>query len=87
MCCPLLQWKDEWPDAIMYGCPGLREKKPAEGYEEEVGVDDAAPASWLGEIEAAHMKHEAVPIFNVPFFSEARNQSQGPSSTLLAAVL
>ena len=65
-----MQWKDEWPDAIMYGCPGLMQKKPEEGYEEEVGVDDAAPACWLGEIEVAHMKHEAVPIFNVPFFSE-----------------
>lgn len=67
-----LQWKEEWPDAVLYGCPGLKEKKPEEGYDEEVGADDTAPASWLGEIEAAHMKHEAVPIFNVPFFSEAR---------------
>lgn len=64
------QWKEEWPDAVLYGCPGLKEKKPEEGYDQEVGANDAAPASWLGEIEVAHMKHEAVPIFNVPFFSE-----------------
>ena len=66
--CPLSQWKAEWPAATLYGCPGLKEKKPEQGYDEEVG--DTAPASWLGEIECAHMKHEAVPIFNVPFFSE-----------------
>ena len=66
----LAQWKEEWPEATMYGCPGLKAKHPELGYDGEVGVDDAAPACWLGEIEVAHMKHESVPIFNVPFFSE-----------------
>ena len=60
------QWKEEWPQAILYGCPGLKAKDSA--YDEEVGDD--APAAWLGEIEAAHAKYEAVPIFNRPFFSE-----------------
>ena len=62
----MLQWKEEWPEATLYGCPGLKAKDSA--YDEEVGDD--APAAWLGEIEAAHAKYEAVPIFNRPFFSE-----------------
>ena len=68
----VLQWKDAWPEATLYGCPGLTAKHPEQGYDEEVGVDDAAPTCWLGEVQVAHMRHEAVPIFNVPFFSEAR---------------
>ena len=60
------QWKEEWPEATLYGCPGLLAKDGR--YDAEVG--DEAPAAWLGEIEAAHASHEAVPIFNRPFFSE-----------------
>ena len=67
-----LQWKEEWPEATLYGCPGLKAKDSA--YDEEVGDD--APAGWLGEIEAAHAKYEAVPIFNRPFFSEVCDGGQ-----------
>lgn len=64
------QWKDAYPDAVLYGCPGLPDKEPEKGYDAEVGVNNQAPDSWLGEIEVTHLSYEAVPLLNKPFFNE-----------------
>ena len=62
-----------YPDATSYACPGLKERKPEIGYDEEVGEGGVAPASWLGEFEVCWIEEERAPfklLGDRPFFSE-----------------
>lgn len=74
------QWADAYPQATLYGCPGLQAKKP--GYDAEVGQGDAAPAAWLGEIEALFLDFEHNPFTGKPFFNEVLFLHK-PTGTLL----
>mmetsp|Transcript_9707 Transcript_9707/g.29242 ORF Transcript_9707/g.29242 Transcript_9707/m.29242 type:complete len:319 (-) Transcript_9707:644-1600(-) len=64
------QWKDAYPEATLYGCPGLPTKAPDKQYDAEVGVGNWAPDSWLGEIEVTHLDYETVPVLGRSFFNE-----------------
>ena len=62
------QWKLAYPDATLYGCPGLRTKKPDIPYDCEVST--VAPEAWLGEFEVAWFDSERAPVVDEPFFNE-----------------
>ena len=62
------QWKQAYPDATLYGCPGLKTKKPDIPYDCE--VSNVAPEAWLGEFEVAWFDSERAPVIDEPFFNE-----------------
>ena len=64
------QWKAAYPDATLYGCPGIKNKYPDIPWDEEVGINDGAPEAWLGEIDVAFFDCETTPIVGGPFFNE-----------------
>jgi hypothetical protein len=68
-----VQWKRAYPDAILWGCPGLKEKKKGEiPYDRDLGeVGDAGVEwreMWLDEFEMVHWDCESV--LEKPFFNE-----------------
>jgi hypothetical protein len=68
------QWLAAYPDAIGYGCPGLRAKAPALGLHadahEESNTPPQAPAAWLGEVAVTWLNFERNPFTGRPFFNE-----------------
>lgn len=80
------QWKEAYPNATLYGCPGLPDKKSDVPYDTEIGVNDAVPDSWLGEIEATHLDYERVPVLGQSFFNEVVFLHK-PSRTLVVTDL
>eukprot|EP00850_Spirogloea_muscicola_P010400 SM000061S19227 [mRNA] locus=s61:220750:222172:- [translate_table: standard] len=64
------QWIDAYPAARAYGCPGIKEKKPKVGIQEEVGWDTVAPEAWQGEFDLAWLDYEHNPFNRKPFFNE-----------------
>jgi hypothetical protein len=63
------QWKEAYPDATLYGCPGMRAKKPGIPWDAEVG-EDGAPEAWGGEFDVALFDCEVNPFTSTPFFNE-----------------
>jgi hypothetical protein len=45
----LAQWRDRWPDALMYAPPGLARRKPDLQFDAKLG-DDPDPA-WVAHID------------------------------------
>lgn len=64
------QWKEAYPEATLYGSPGMMQKKPAIPWDVEVGAGNRAPKAWLGEIEVAFFDCETTPIVGGAFFNE-----------------
>ena len=64
------QWKAAFPDAVLWGCPGMIDKKPLIPFDREVGVGDACPEEWNGEFELAFFDCEVNPFVGAPFFNE-----------------
>jgi hypothetical protein len=61
-------WAAAYPQAQLYGAPGLREKRPTLPLREELG--DQAPAAWAEQLD--QLVFRAMPIFNeVIFFHRA----------------
>ena len=61
------QWKAAYPSATLYGCPGMRAKKPGIPWDAEVGEGPG----WGGEV--AHVAFEGCernPFTGTPFFNE-----------------
>ena len=61
------QWKEAFPDAVLYGCPGLKDRMP-NVY--DVDLRDGVPESWRGEFELAWFDCEETPIVGGAFFNE-----------------
>ncbi|KAL3938949.1 MAG: hypothetical protein SGBAC_006231 [Bacillariaceae sp.] len=71
------QWHEEFPEAFMWGCPGLMERLPDIKWAGEIpaGIrgDDGIVLEncWdLGELQALHLDVEINPFTGKPFFNE-----------------
>lgn len=64
------QWKDAYPSAILYGCPGLIEKEKGIPYDVEVGQGNKAPPAWGSDIELSWFDCEKNPFLGGAFFNE-----------------
>ena len=63
-------WKRAYPNATLWGCPGLKEKKRGEiPYDKDLGdVREEWKDEWLNEFEMVHWDCES--LFSKPFFNE-----------------
>lgn len=80
------QWKDAYPNATLYGCPGLIEKEKGIRYGKEVGQGNTAPAAWGGDIELCWFDCETNPFLGGAFFNEVVFL-HAPSRTLIVTDL
>ncbi|CAK9071123.1 TBC1 domain family member 2A [Durusdinium trenchii] len=62
------QWKEAYPEATLWGSPGMIEKFPKIPYDRE--LDIASPAAWQGDIEICFADCERIPLVGTPFFNE-----------------
>lgn len=67
----LAQWKERYPNAKSYGCPGISQKMPEVSFE-EVGTSGTDPEEWLGEVQSTWLSYEHNPFTRSPFFNEVR---------------
>ena len=65
-------WKAAYPDATLYGCPGMIQKEPDIPWDEEVGRGDSDGDGtlWLGEFRVAWFDCERTPVVGGAFFNE-----------------
>ncbi|CAL5220530.1 g2563 [Coccomyxa viridis] len=63
------QWKERYPNAKSYGCPGISQKMPEVSFE-EVGTSGTDPEEWLGEVQSTWLSYEHNPFTRSPFFNE-----------------
>ena len=66
-------WKAAYPDATLYGCPGMIQKEPDIPWDEEVGrggSDEGDGTLWLGEFRVAWFDCERTPVVGGAFFNE-----------------
>ena len=63
------QWKDAYPDATLYACPGLKSKRPDISYDVDL-EDGVLPATWWDEFEMEWFDCEATPVVGGAFFNE-----------------
>jgi hypothetical protein len=66
------KWKDAYPEATLYGCPGLKAKTSGViPYDVDLGdVPGACPPEWRGEFQCEHFDSERTPILGGAFFNE-----------------
>lgn len=71
------QWAEAFPDAFMWGCPGLEERMPEVQWEGEIPANILRPGSsqpencWdFGTIVPLHLDFEVNPFTGKPFFNE-----------------
>ncbi|CAK0783545.1 hypothetical protein CVIRNUC_006744 [Coccomyxa viridis] len=64
------QWRERYPNAKSYGCPGLLEKMPEVCFDMEVGSSGREPEEWLGEVQSTWLSYEHNPFTRKSFFSE-----------------
>mmetsp|Transcript_33600 Transcript_33600/g.75425 ORF Transcript_33600/g.75425 Transcript_33600/m.75425 type:complete len:333 (+) Transcript_33600:20-1018(+) len=76
------QWKEAFPEAILWGTPGMREKFPTIPYDEELPRDSEPPRAWGGTIRMCFADCERTPVLGTPFFNEVIF-FHSPSSTLI----
>ena len=63
------QWKRAYPNAILWACPGLKEKKKGEiPYDKDLGETKEWKEMWIDEFEMVHWDCES--ILSTPFFNE-----------------
>jgi hypothetical protein len=62
------QWRDKYPNAKMYACPGLPARMPEVKWDVEMGK--SAPAEFGGSIDTVHFDCEINPATGKPFFNE-----------------
>ena len=88
------QWHKEYPDAYMWGCPGLAEKLPSIKFEGEIPTgllratkEDEMQNCWsFEEIVPLHLDMEVNPFTGKPFFNEVIFYHR-PSKTLMTTDL
>lgn len=83
------QWAEEFPDAFMWGCPGLAERMPEVRWEGEIPAHVLRPEGrkldncWsFDTIVPLHLDMEVNPFTGKPFFNEVIFYHT-PSKTLL----
>lgn len=96
------QWANAYPDAFMWGCPGLSEKMPEISWEGEI-PEGIRPLSWkrkgltcnqvnlencwnMKEVQPLHLNIEINPATGKPFFNEVIFYHE-PSRTLITTDL
>jgi hypothetical protein len=65
-------WKAAYPDATLYGCPGMIQKEPDIPWDDEVGRggSEGDGTLWLGEFRVAWFDCERTPVVGGAFFNE-----------------
>lgn len=74
-------WRAAFPDATLWGCPGLAEKEPDVPVDRELAGDEA-PAEWGGAVDVCWFDCEHNPFTRKPFFNEVVFL-HAPSGTLV----
>jgi len=64
----LAEWRDWWPEALVYAPPGLEKRRPALHFDAELG-DEPDPA-WAGDIDQV-IFHGSLAMEEVVFFHRA----------------
>ncbi|CAJ1358933.1 unnamed protein product [Effrenium voratum] len=72
-------WKEAFPEAVLWGTPGMRAKFPEIPYDQELPVSGESP--WPG-MEICFADCERTPILGTPFFNEVIFYHK-PSSTMM----
>jgi hypothetical protein len=87
------QWYQAYPEAFMWGCPGLAERMPEIRWEGEIPAHVSRPDGlslkncWdFGTITPLHLDMEVNPFTGKPFFNEVIFYHQ-PSKTLMTTDL
>jgi hypothetical protein len=77
------QWKEAYPNATLYGCPGLKAKTAGViPYDVDLGdVPGTCPEEWNGEFQCEHFDCETTPLIGTPFFNEVVFHHE-PTATL-----
>ena len=77
------QWKEAYPGATLYGCPGLKAKTAGViPYDVDLGdVPGTCPEEWNGEFQCEHFDCETTPLIGTPFFNEVVFHHE-PTATL-----
>ncbi|CAE7705894.1 unnamed protein product, partial [Symbiodinium microadriaticum] len=64
------QWKEAFPDATLWGTPGMKEKFPKIPFDLELPSSGSAPAEWGGALLLCFADCERTPLLGTPFFNE-----------------
>ncbi|CAE7366198.1 unnamed protein product [Symbiodinium natans] len=64
------QWKGAFPDATLWGTPGMKDKFPKIPFDVELPSDSSAPAEWGGALLMCFADCERTPLLGTPFFNE-----------------
>mmetsp|Transcript_15588 Transcript_15588/g.27964 ORF Transcript_15588/g.27964 Transcript_15588/m.27964 type:complete len:317 (+) Transcript_15588:41-991(+) len=76
-------WKEtEYPDALLYGCPGLKPREPLC----DIDLGDGLPNEWENDLDMCFLDYEHNPFTKKSFFNEVVFVHK-PSETLITADL
>ncbi|CAE7400250.1 unnamed protein product, partial [Symbiodinium necroappetens] len=64
------QWKAAFPDATLWGTPGMKDKFPKIPFDIELPSSGSAPAEWGGALLLCFADCERTPLLGTPFFNE-----------------
>lgn len=64
------QWKDAYPDATLWGCPGMKQKYPEIPWDEELVDGEVNFGDARAEFAATWFDCETNPFTGKPFFNE-----------------
>lgn len=76
------QWKEAFPNAVLWGSPGMLEKFEDIPFDFELDRSGKAPEAWGGAFEHCFFDCESIPLTEIPFFNEVVF-FHGPSRTLI----
>eukprot|EP00639_Heterosigma_akashiwo_P030637 CAMPEP_0194672968 /NCGR_PEP_ID=MMETSP0295-20121207/6785_1 /TAXON_ID=39354 /ORGANISM="Heterosigma akashiwo, Strain CCMP2393" /LENGTH=289 /DNA_ID=CAMNT_0039556827 /DNA_START=76 /DNA_END=944 /DNA_ORIENTATION=- len=62
-------WIEAYPDAISYGCPGMKQQEPDIAFQKILSTGEDT-ISWLDEIDCCWFDCEHNPFTRKPFFNE-----------------
>lgn len=64
------QWREAFPEATLWGSPGMLEKFKDIPYDRELSRESEPPREWLGALDMAFLDYETLPFTDIPFFNE-----------------
>lgn len=64
------QWKEAFPDAILWGTPGMVEKFPEIPFDRELSTSSICPPEWQDQLQMCFADCERTPVIGTPFFNE-----------------
>jgi len=76
------QWGEAYPEATLWGSPGMIMKYPGIPYSKELSPSNEVPESWGGVLDMAYFGCEKLPVLDEPLFNEV-NFYHKPTKTLI----